>query len=441
MTEYSLRARAAPTTRTPLTAVLIAALVGALLGGCGPSDGPDKADGPGKAGAAGPASAAGAPGGANAQPAAPRPPEVGVVTAERTQVPLVRELPGRLQATRTAEVRARVEGIVLERAYDEGSDVRAGRVLFRLDPAPYRANVESAQAELARARADLAQAKLTVSRYRPLLPERAVSQQEFDQALTVQKQAEAAVAAAQAALTRAKLELGYTTIDAPIAGRAGRALVTEGALVGGGEATHVTTVEQIDPIYAYFTQSSGELLRLRQAFAAGTLAPTEDTQVRLILEDGTEYPETGKLNFSDLASDPGTGAVTLRAEFPNPGRMLLPGMFVRVQLQQAVNRDAVLVPIRAVSMSPKGHMVMTVGPGNKVVPRQIRTARMEGSDWVVEGGLEGGERVIVEGLQKARPGTVVRPVAARPRAEPVAPAPEQAASRAPAGKAAARERG
>ncbi len=344
---------------------------------------------------------------------APPPPEVTVVSAARETVPVIRELPGRLQATRTAEVRARVEGIVLGRVYEEGSDVRAGDVLFRLDPKPLRAAQASAAAALMRAEANLAQAQLTVDRYRPLLPDRAVSQQEFDNALTAKKQAEADVAEARAALTVAELDLSYATVTAPISGRAGRALVTEGALVGNNEATHLTTLEQIDPIYAYFTQSSSAMLDLRRAFDAGRLGAPQEARVDLLLEDGSPYPLPGKLGFSDLASDPSTGSITLRAEFPNPERLLLPGMYARVRLTQAVDKAAVTVPMRAVRMTAQGQSVLVVGADNKVVQVPVNTAQVVGQRWVIESGLKGGERVIVDGVQKAKPGMPVRPVAAK----------------------------
>ena len=348
------------------------------------------------------------------QTAAPPPPEVEVVPVARDSVTLTQDLPGRLAPTRTAQVRARVEGIVQKRLFKEGTDVKEGQVLFQIDPKPMQANVSEQRATVARAQAELAQANQTVERYRSLVADNAISKLEYDVALARQKQAQASVDAAQATLARSRLDLGYTTVNAPISGRIGRELVTEGALVGKDEATHMATVEQIDPIYANFTQSSGQLFDLRQAIEAGKLQAVgaREAPVKLILENGSEYRYKGKLIFSDLAVDPTTGAVSLRAEFPNPERELLPGMFVKVRVAQAEKRDALSVPIRAVQTTPQGQQVLTVGPDNKVLPKPIKTAEMKGSEWIVSEGLKGDERVIVNGLQKAQPGAVVKPVAA-----------------------------
>lgn len=348
------------------------------------------------------------------QQAAPPPAEVEVVPVSKQSVTLTQDLPGRLAATRTAQVRARVEGIVQKRLFKEGTDVKEGQVLFQIDPRTMQASVSEQKAALARAQAELAQANQTVERYRPLVVENAITKLEYDAALARQKQGQAGVDAAQATLARSRLDLGYTTVNAPISGRIGRELVTEGALVGKDEATHMATIEQIDPVYANFTQSSAQLLELRHAIESGRVQAVDGdaTAATLILEDGSEYPLRGKLIFSDLAVDPTTGVVSLRAEFPNPKRELLPGTFVKVRIAQAENRDALSVPIKAVQSTPRGQQVLTVAADNKVVPKPIKTSEMRGSEWIVTEGLSEGERVIVNGLQKAQPGAVVNPVAA-----------------------------
>jgi membrane fusion protein (multidrug efflux system) len=357
---------------------LLAALL--TLAACGPNGGKPPAGGPG------------GPGGPGAMP----PPEVEVVTVRPGSATLTQDLPGRLEAWRTAQVRARVEGIVEARLFTEGSDVKAGATLFKIDDRTYRAARDAAAA-------DVEAARLTVERYRPLLAIKAVSQQEFDAAQARLKQA-------QAALARAALDLENTRVPAPISGRIGRALVTEGALVGRGEATHLATIEQIDPIYVNFTQPGADLLRLRAAIAAGALERSASTRVELVLEDGSRYPQPGRVLFADQTVDPSTGAVSLRAEVPNPKRELLPGMFVRVRFPQAVMPAALRVPQRAVQAGPQGQFVMIVTPDGHAAPQPIRTGGMAGADFIVTEGLKGGERVIVNGLQKARPGA---PVVAR----------------------------
>ena len=364
----------------------------------------------------GTAGAGGGPG------AAPPPAEVEVLTVASGSATLTRELPGRLQAVRTAQVRARVEGIVEKRLFTEGSDVAAGAPLFQLDGRTY-------QAAAAAAEADLAVARQTVERYRPLLDLKAVSRQEFDLAEAKQKQAEAALA-------KARLDLENATVPAPIAGRIGRAMVTEGALVGKGEATQLATIEQLDPIYANFTQANSDLLRLQQAIKSGRVKRAEGTRVELLLEDGSVYSLPGKLQFADLAVDPNTGSVQLRAEFANPRRELLPGTFVRIRFPEAVLDSAIKIPQRAVLMSPQGQSVMVVDAEGKVTPRPIKLGPMAGTDWVVSDGLKEGDQVIVNGLQKARPGSVVKPV---PLGQ-TAPAAAQAAPAAPTPAAAPAEK-
>lgn len=349
------------------------------------------------------------PGGAGMPPT-----EVGIVTVQPHAVGLTTELPGRLEATRVAQVRARVAGIVLKSTYQEGSDVKAGEVLFRIDPAQYQASLDSAKAQLARAEATQTQAQLKAERYKPLVATNAISKQDYDDAVAAAKQATADVGAARAAVDTAKLNLGYATVTSPISGRAGLAQVTEGALVGqGGDATLLATVQQIDPIYLTFTQSSTEVMRLQEALKAGKLAAASDTaaKVTLVTEDGRVYAQRGKLYFSDLTVDQTTGSITLRAIFPNAERTLLPGMYVRARLEQAVDQQAITVPQQAVSRGADGSTVMIVDAEGKVAPRKVQADRAVGTEWIVASGLQAGDKVIVDGLQKVRPGAPVKPVA------------------------------
>ena len=342
----------------------------------------------------------------------PPPATVSVITVAPAAVTLSAELPGRVEASRIAQVRARTAGIVLQRAFKEGGEVKAGEVLFRIDPASFQASYDSAQAAVAKAEANLAQAELKVKRYKPLLAAQAVSQQEYDDAVTAQKQGAADLATAKAARQNAGLTLGYATVTAPISGRIGRALVTEGALVGQGEATALAVVQQLDPIYVNVTQSSTELLRLRQQLASGKLksAGADQAKVTLVTEDGQVYPHAGKLLFADVSVDESSGAVSLRAEFPNPNRTLLPGMYVRARLDQGVSEAAIVVPQQAVVRGADGASVMVVGADNKVAPRPIKADTAQGQNWIVTSGLQPGERIIVEGFQKAKPGALVKPV-------------------------------
>jgi membrane fusion protein (multidrug efflux system) len=337
---------------------------------------------------------AAAPGGPGA--AMPPPPEVDVITVATGNATLTQDLPGRLQAFRTAQVRARVEGIVEKRFFQEGSDVRAGASLFQINARTYKAAAESA-------RADLEIARQNVGRYKPLLEIKAVSQLEYDLADAKAKQTETA-------LSRAEEDLANASVPAAISGRIGRALVTEGAFVGKGEATLLATIEQLDPIYANFTQSGSDLLRLRQAIKLGKLKHAETAKVELLLEDGNVYPLPGKIFFTDMAIDASTGSVSMRAEFPNPKRELLPGMFVRIRFPESVAENAIRVPQRAVQATPQGQFVMVVGAENKATPLPVKTGGMAGADFIIAEGLKGGEQVIVNGLQKARPGTPVKPV-------------------------------
>ncbi len=348
-------------------------------------------------------------------PAAPGggmpPAEVGVVTVQPGVVELVTELPGRLEASRVAQVRARATGILQERLFREGSDVKAGQALFRIDPAPYEATLASARGQQAKAEAALAQAKATLERYRPLVAERAVSQQDFVNAEMAVKQAEADVAVARASVQTAGINRAYADVTSPIAGRIGRALVTEGALVGQGDATPLAVVQQVDPLYVNFTQSASEAMKLARAVEAGQLQKRGNgAAVKVMLEDGSEHPQTGKLLFADLTVDSTSGQVTLRAEVPNPGGKLLPGLYVRVRLVQAEASQAIILPQQAVTRSPKGDSVMVVDAQGKVAPRPVKLGGQQGGRWVVLDGLKTGEQVMVDGFQKLRGDAPVKAV-------------------------------
>ncbi|MBS6359594.1 efflux RND transporter periplasmic adaptor subunit [Burkholderia sp.] len=365
----------------------------------------------------------------------PQTPEVGVVTVQPQSVPVFTELPGRTSAFLVAQVRARVDGIVLRREFVEGSDVKAGQRLYKIDPAPYLAQLNSAKASLAKAQANLATQNALAARYKVLVAANAISKQDYDNAVAAQGQAAADVAAGKAAVDTAQINLGYTDVVSPITGRVGISQVTPGAYVQAGQATLMSTVQQLDPVYVDLTQSSLEGLKLRQAVQSGRLKTNGPgaAKVTLILEDGKPYPEQGKLQFSDVTVDQSTGSVTLRAIFPNPGRVLLPGMFVRARIEAGINDNAFLVPQIGVSHDQKGQPVaLVVGADNKVAPRQLVTTGMHGQDWIVESGLKAGDRVIVHGVDKARPGTTVKTVPAQ-----LAPASGAAAAAPAAGSAAA----
>lgn len=335
------------------------------------------------------------------------PPEVEVITVSPRSVPRTVEAPGRLQAVRTAEVRARVEGILERREYREGSEVKAGALLFRIDDRILSANLASARANLAQTQAQALVAGQNQERMQALSGTKAISKQELDQAVAAKAQADAAVAATRAAVSRAEIDLSFANVTAPISGRIGRALVSEGALVGKGEATPLAHIEQYDPIWVNFSQSSAEFLNLRLNLrTAGGKA--SNAPVKLVLENGQVYPHPGRLLFSDLAVDPATGSVGLRAEFPNPDRLLLPGQFVTVRLPVAQADNAIVVPQRAVQVSPQGQAVLLVGGDGKVMAHPVKTGGLSGADWIISEGLQGGEHVIVNGVQKARPGTVVK---------------------------------
>lgn len=347
-------------------------------------------------------------------PAAAAPVEVGVVTLEPTLVTLTRELPGRVAARRVAEVRARVDGIVEARLFDEGSEVQEGQALFRIEAAMYRANLAAAQANLARAQANLASAKLTAERDEELLRSNAVSREARELSAAALRAANAEVTAGKAAVRAAQIDLAYTEISAPIAGRIGRSEVTEGAYVQRTAATLMATIQQLDSVYVDITQSSTELLRLRRALEAERLQRgAEAARLTLILEDGHEYEHTGTLQFADITVDESTGAVSLRAVFPNPDGVLLPGMFVRARVEQGTNPRALLVPQRGVTRDPKGQAIaLVVNAASTVERRELVAERSVGNAWLVSDGLVAGDRVIVDGVQKVRPGDQVEVVPA-----------------------------
>lgn len=340
------------------------------------------------------------------------PPEVGVITIKPQRVALTTELPGRTAPQLIAEVRPQVSGIIQKRLFTEGTDVAAGQVLYQIDPASYEAAHASAKAVLARAEASQNTVRLKADRYRELVKVKAVSQQDNDDAQAALKQAEAEVAAARAAVDAARINLAYTRITAPISGRIGRSTVTDGALVTANQPAALATIQQLGSMYVDVSQSSAEMLRLKRNLASGQLKKGGgQARVSLLLEDGTPYPQTGILRFSEVTVDQGTGSITLRAVFPNPKQTLLPGMFVRALLEEGVNEQAILVPQRGVTRNPKGEaLVMVVGGEEKVEPRPVKVVRTVGESWLVSEGLKTGDRVILEGIQRARPGTQVKVV-------------------------------
>lgn len=345
-------------------------------------------------------------------------PVVEAVTVEARPFVLSSELPGRIEPVRVAEVRARVAGIVLSRHFNEGADVKAGDILFRIDPAPFKAALSRAEGALAQADASLFEARSVVGRYEPLVKIEAVSKQVFDTALAALKSAEAARKSALAAVETAKLDLGYATVTAPISGRIGRALVTEGALVGQGEATPMATIQQLDPIYADFKQSVADMLRMRAALESGQLARKDDKSALIsITTDGMSGTRDGRLLFSDVTVDRGTGQVSLRGLFDNPDALLLPGMYVRVHLPQGVDPAAILVPQRAVRRGVDGSaQVLVVGSDDILEARAVQTGAMHGRDWHITEGLRSGERVVVGGAGTLQPGAKVTLAAPDPTA-------------------------
>jgi len=402
----SLNAAAAP-----LRPIVLAMAV--LLAACGQGD--KKAEAPAKAGGGMPA------------------PEVGVVVATPGDIGLVTELPGRLEASRMAEVRARAAGILQRRLFKEGSDVKAGQPLFAIDAAPYQATYQSAQAQVLRAQAAVTRTTEVAKRYEPLVAANAISKQDYADAVAARAQAEADLAVAKASVQTAKISLDYAAVTAPISGRIGRALVTEGALVGQGEPTPLAVVQQINPLYVNFTQSASDALRLRRAMEAGTLKRAgngEAASVRIVLEDGSTYAQSGKLLFTDLTVDQTTGQITLRAEVPNPKGDLLPGLYVRVQVEQAQASNAIAVPQQAVTRGENGNTLTVVGEGGKLEKRQVKITAGQNNRWIVTEGLKAGEQVMVDGFQKLQmlpPGTPVKAVPWQPPGQAPAPAASAAA--------------
>lgn len=406
-----------PYTSTGRVAMLAIPLAVALIA-CGAKDG---------------APAAGGPGGGMP------PAEVGVVTVAAQSVALQSELPGRVSAVRVAQVRARVNGVVLQRLFREGSEVKAGQVLYQIDSAPYRASLESAEASVAKAQANVAQTTAQAERYKPLMEANAVSKQEYTTLVTAQRQAEADLSTAKAAVQTARINLNYANITAPISGRIGQSLVTEGALVSATEATQLAVIQQTGTVYVNFTQSSTDVLRLRKAIASKQLRASGDgsVPVRVVLEDGTELAKPGKLLFSDLTVDASSGQITLRAEVPNTDGLLLPGQYVRVRLSQAELPSAVLLPQQAVTRTNQGDSVLVVGEGGKPGPRPVKVGNAQNNQWVILDGLKEGDQVIVDGFQKMMvPGAPVKPVPWAGAAPAAAGAPGAAAS-APAAAASA----
>jgi len=346
-------------------------------------------------------------------PSAKPVPEVTVVKIHEASLPLTMELVGRLAATRVAEVRARVAGIVLQRVYQEGTDVEAGQHLFEIDPAPLEAELRAQEATLVKAQADADNAAITAKRYKELAAKKLLSSQDLDSAQATERTTAAAVKVAQANLEKARLDLSYATVTAPIAGRAGRALVTEGALVGQDEATWLTSIEQIDPVYVDFSLSVTQLQKLRSGGGRG-VAPSgeQPLPVEVKLSDGTSYAQAGSIDFSDSAADPGTGTVSLRAVVANPDHLLLPGMFVNLRLTLGQLEHAFLLPQATISRDIKGAYVMVVDPAGKVEQRRVTTHGMTTSDWIVTGSLAEGDQVILEGLQKVQPGGDAKAVVA-----------------------------
>lgn len=340
---------------------------------------------------------------------APKAPEVGVVTLKAAPLNVTTELPGRTSAYRIAEVRPQVSGIILKRNFVEGSEVKAGTSLYQIDPATYQASYDSAKGDLAKAQASAQIARVTVNRYKPLLGTNYISKQDYDTATSTALQADASVVAAKAAVETARINLAYTKVIAPISGRIGRSSVTEGALVTSSQTDALATVQQLDPIYVDVTQSSNDFLRLKQELADGSLKQQDGkAKVTLILDNGKQYQQQGALEFSDVTVDETTGSITLRAVFPNPQNDLLPGMFVRARLDEGVNNNALLVPQQGITRNPRGDATaMVVGADNKVELRTVTTQQAIGDKWVVTDGLKPGDKVIVTGLQKVKPGVQV----------------------------------
>ena len=373
---------------------------------------------------------------ANPAAAAQSPVEVAVLTIHHKAVPVTTELPGRTVAFREAAVRPQVSGVLRERLFAEGQMVQAGQPLYQIDPAPYQAALASAEAALARAEAKARSAELTVNRYRPLVRANAVSQQMLDNAEAELGQARADVAAARAEVEAARINLGYTRVTSPIDGRTGRSSVTPGALVTANQATALVTITQLDPIYVDVTQPISSLLQQRRDIANGVLRrdAADQAVARLILEDGSEYQHPGRIQFTEVIVDSGTGSVTLRAVFPNPDGLLMPGMFIRARIEEGITDRALLVPQQAVMRTPRGEpMAYVVNAEGIVEQRLLRTGRAIGTDWLVTDGIREGERVILEGVLRVKPGAKVIAIEATPQAQdaprPAGPVPASQAAK------------
>ena len=358
------------------------------------------------------------------------PPDVKVVTLKAAPLTVSTELPGRTSAYRIAEVRPQVGGIILKRNYKEGSDVKEGESLYQIDPAPFQATLNSAQAELAKARANAELARLTVNRYKPLLGTNYISRQDYDEAVSTHAQAQAAVRAAQAAVQTAQINLNYTKVTSPISGLSGKSNVTEGALVATGQSQPLTLVQQIDPIYVDVTQSSDDYLRLKHEIASGAVDKEQGkVAVSLVTAENKDYTHKGYLEFSDVTVDETTGSITMRAVFPNPQESLLPGMFVRARVDEGVRPDAILVPQQGVIRTAKGGAVVNVvNAKNEIEVRPVTVGQAYGNKWLVTAGVNNGERVVVEGFQKIKQGAVVKATEVDLNAQPATAAPKETES-------------
>ena len=337
-------------------------------------------------------------------------PQVSVITVQPKPASIVSELPGRVDAVRDAQIRARVTGIVQKIEFEQGGDVKEGQLLFKIDPAPYRAARDQAAAQLKQSQADLYSAKALADRYAPLVKANAVSKQEYDNAVAGYRQAEASVAAAKANLDNASINLGYTDVTSPITGRIGKPLVTEGALDEATSATQMALVQQLDPVYVDFTQSTSDLAKLRKAFASGQMqkAGQDAARVSVVLEDGSIYEHAGKLLFTGITVDPTTGQVNLRAEVPNPDSILLPGMYVRVRVDEGIDQQALLVPQQALQRTADGLQSLMLVKDNKIEQVAVKTGSVIDNQWLITSGLKAGDVVVVEGFQKIRPGAPVQ---------------------------------
>ncbi|MFD1107671.1 efflux RND transporter periplasmic adaptor subunit [Sphingobium olei] len=344
------------------------------------------------------------------QPPAPPPPSVGVVTLKTESAPLVNELPGRVAAVETAEVRPQISGVIRRRLFQEGGYVRAGQLLYEIEDSPYRAALAQAQGSLANAQAAIRSTALQAQRYRELVGINAVSRQEFDNAEAAAQQARANVAAQRGAVQAAQVNQNFTRIRAPISGRIGRSLFTPGALVQSGQADALATIQRTDTVYVDITQSAAQLIDLRQAMKAGGVSDAGGARIQLLLPNGSTYPIEGRLQFAEVTVDPTSGAVTLRATFPNPDGLLLPGMYVRARLVEGQRANAILAPQQGISRDARGRATaLVVGGENKAEMRQVEVDRAVGDKWIVTKGLKAGDRLIVEGLLNLRPGTLVKP--------------------------------